>query len=49
VGFGSEGKAFGESQQLVESNGAQEYEKGWVKDDVVRYPVRIRVGDETVV
>ncbi len=28
---------------------AREYERGWVKDDVVRYPVRVGFGDETVV
>ena len=49
VAFCSYGKAFCESKQLVESTSAREYERGWVKDDVVRYPVRVRVGDETVV
>jgi hypothetical protein len=49
VGFGCNGEAFSEGQQLIESTGARENERGRVQNDVVAHPVRVGVGNKAVI
>jgi hypothetical protein len=47
--FDGECQTFCECELLVESTYSREHERGRIQDDVVAHPVRVRVGDETVV
>ncbi len=47
--FGGECQTFSECEQLVDSTCSREHERGRIQDDVVAHPVRVGVGDETVV